>query len=206
MEQKSDPAAQVYGFVRGKVQWLYDSRERSGTKATFARLRRGLGKQPGELPELWEATLNGLPEELLSHSYDGAPSYGENAVHTALTLFALHQQGKDRSMYQKDMPFGKAVRRLAPDSNSDKFAGVKRRFDAAATAQSFTEAVQHLRGLVQLLKASDIPLDYPALASELWRFQFPAQQNRVRLGWGQDFWRGNNTEDIESEENPNEQQ
>ena len=54
-------------------------------------LRRGIGKMPGDIPELWNILFDGLPEELMSKV--GDPSYAEWSIYTALTLYALHQQG-----------------------------------------------------------------------------------------------------------------
>jgi CRISPR system Cascade subunit CasB len=183
-------AKEAGGFVKGKIAWLYARREHSAGKADLARLRRGIGKAPGSVPELWQATLEGLPESLLS--LNDKPSYGEWAVHTALTLYALHQQGGKEAgescMSREGMSLGRAVRSLIePDRGNEP--AVKRRFDAAVTADSFFEVVHHLRGLIQLMKSKDIGLDYPALTEELYRFHFVDQRDSMRLRWGQDFYR-----------------
>lgn len=62
-------------------------------RAQLAMLRRGVGKKPGDLPELWGILFGDLPEEFLSVS--GEPTREEWAVYTALTLYALHQQGSE---------------------------------------------------------------------------------------------------------------
>ena len=46
-----------------------------------------------------------------------------------------------------------------------------------------------LCGLIQLLRSEDIPLDYVELAGDLYEFQTPDGAARVRLRWGQDFYR-----------------
>ena len=60
-------------------------------RAELAELRRGVGRQPGDLPALWGALLADMPEQLQGSN---GPSKAEWAVYTALTLFALHQQGE----------------------------------------------------------------------------------------------------------------
>ena len=60
-------------------------------RAELAELRRGVGSQPGDLPALWGALLADMPEQLQGSN---GPSKAEWAVYTALTLFALHQQGE----------------------------------------------------------------------------------------------------------------
>jgi CRISPR system Cascade subunit CasB len=166
-------------------------------KSALAKLRRGIGKDPGELPEIWEIIFGDLPLEL--HSSNGRATKAEWAIHTSLTLYALHRQGKNISMndasrtvagkrmYGKSL--GGAARRLIKSDRSNE-QSIKRRFDAIATAQNLTELAHHARGLVQLLKAADpyITMDYPRLALDLYYYQFNDFRNRVRLRWAQDFW------------------
>lgn len=185
-------------FVKRKIDWLSDRGSEATTRAALAKLRRGIGREPGSVPELWEMTLGELPEVLLSKG--DAPSRGEWAVHTALTLFALHQQGKDtqkESMCKEKMSLGTAVRRLA-DRDPKHEEAVKRRFHAAAMSDSFETLSWRIRGLIQLLKANDIPLDYPALTEDLYWFQVPAKRDAIRLTWGQDFYPIQKNEETDS--------
>jgi CRISPR system Cascade subunit CasB len=183
-----EKAESVYGFVKGKVESLMRKNPSdaltSHQRATLAKLRRGIGKSPGATPEVWEVTLSDLPEGLASKS--GEPTKEEYAIHTALTLFALHQQARNEKMSVKGSSFGSAVSRLRNDIN-DK--AIKRRFDAVITAVSITEVTRHAQGLIQLLKASNISLDYPKFAQDLYWFQWPDSRDKVRLRWGQDFYR-----------------
>ena len=80
-------------------------------RAELAELRRGVGRQPGDLPALGGALLADMPEQLQGSN---GPSKAEWAVYTALTLFALHQQGEAGvSMNQPGRTLGGAVRQLA---------------------------------------------------------------------------------------------
>jgi len=173
---------QIYTFVASKIIQL--DIEGSHARALCAKLRRAVGKPPGATPEIWEITLMDTPEEWLS--YDGTPTPAEWAVHTALTLYALHRQGKNRSMSQ-GLPFGAAIGQLGKDEN--KRPSIVRRFNSMATATEFTELAHHARGLVQLLKASDISMDYPRFATDLFWFQTSGGADKVRLRWGEDFYR-----------------
>lgn len=173
-------------YVHKKIGQLVEGDNDSLTRASLARLRRGIGKPPGSLPDLWAMTLDGMPQELVGTGRE--PSWGEWACYLTLTLFALHQQGKDwktEPMSQKGWPLGRAVRRLATDD--DSLARVKRRFDQMVTADSPQEAAHYLRSIVQLLRAEGIPLDYPALAQDLYSYQNPQFRDGVRLKWGRDF-------------------
>ena len=59
----------------------------SRARGELAALRRGASRSPGELPEIWELTRVEVPE-----SAGDAPTWEELAVHTAMTLYAVHQQ------------------------------------------------------------------------------------------------------------------
>jgi CRISPR system Cascade subunit CasB len=181
----------ISGFIRCKIAFLDEETSRS--RALLAKLRRGVGKQPGALPELWDVTLADMPEGWAGRN--GEPSREENAVHTALTLYALHRQGKNRSMNtdEKYNSFASATARLIK-KDENRFDAIKRRFNAVATAVEFTELAYHARGIVQLLQAEDIPMNYPDFAKDLFFFQFPDQADRIRLRWGEDFYRNTNRE------------
>lgn len=169
-------------YVYGRIESLQS--KTSATRSSLAKLRRGIGARPGELPELWQLTLERLPEELLSKGSE--PTRGEWAVHIALTLYALHQQGKDdKKMSIENYTLGKALRAIA-DENTDE--ALKRRFITAATSDSMEEFSWHLRSLIQLLRAKDVPLDYPKLAEDIYWFQFPELRASLRLRWGQDYY------------------
>lgn len=160
----------------------------------LAKLRRGVGKAPGSVPEIWEITIGGSPDDWQSKG--GQPSKEETAVHAALTLYAVHQQsssepmsvsGKDENGKNIGPSLGGAVAKLIRQDRSNEQA-VTRRFNAVATASSFEELAHHARGLIQLLKAKGIPMDYPRFAQDLFYYQFPDRANEVRLSWGEDFY------------------
>ena len=57
-----------------------------------------------------------------------------------------------------------------------------------ATSNDIDEFAHHLRGMVQLLKASGIALDYRQLTKDIYDFMEPERRNLLRLRWGQDFY------------------
>ena len=167
-----------------RLQSLPDNQRR----AELAKLRRGIGHAPGELPELWGSFLLGMPESFQGRS---APSAAEWAVYLALTLYAMHQQGNDRPMNCPGNTLGRAVRQLAERNSAGQDwteASVLRRFNALATADSMPEVSHHLRGMIQLLRREEIPLDYPQLAEDLYQYQFVDGAPNVRLRWGRDLY------------------
>lgn len=174
-------------YVSWQIRRITQDANESAMRADLAKLRRGIGKKPGAMPELWAYTLEGLEEKYQSRT--GKATRAEWAIYTALTLFALHQQGlsvKDQGMSQDKFTFAEAVAGLI--ETKDDLNRVKRRFDAAATSQDMEELAYHARGLVQQLRSAKIPLNYPRFAEDLYWYQNPTTRDRVRLRWGQDFY------------------
>lgn len=191
----------IHKYVKAQIDLLAkDDRalDQSGSKAQLAQLRRGVGKNPGELPELWGAFLKNMPEELMGK--DGKPSYAEWAVYTALTLFALHQQGQSDPMNEEgeENRLGRAMRKLVRSAEDEE--NIRRKLSIAARSDDMAELSYHLKTLVRLLGNDNIRLDYVDLAKDLYWFQFENHTDRIRLKWGQDFYRFAETKDNGKEE------
>lgn len=184
-----DEGNKIKTFVWCKIEQMSSVQNQSKSKAMLAKLRRGIGKKPGSIPELWGIVMDGFPDELMGRGDEA--SFAEQAVYTVLTLFALHQQGKEWCVSEENMVLGVAVRNLS-NQDKDRESAIRRRFNAAATADSLVEFSHHLRGLVQIMKARNIKLDYPTLAYDLYRFQLPTQRESVRMRWGRDYYRMSN--------------
>jgi CRISPR system Cascade subunit CasB len=159
-----------------------------------ARCRRGLGKPPMEVPEMWEYCV---PVVMTVPEDSPRRRRIEQATHHALTLYAVHQQSQRDSMHTTATrggpadaagrySVGSACRRLYEETSSE---GVRRRFLAAATAQSVPELAGHLRCLVTLLRGQKIPLDYIGLSQNIADWPDPRRRARVRRRWGLDFYR-----------------
>lgn len=179
-------AQMISDFVRRKTAVLGCGNQSS--RAMLARLRRCVGKDIRDSQESWDITLGDLPIELAGKatSNDFKPSPAEIAVHTALTTFALHMQGHDRTVDSAGRSFASAIRSMVNESNAD---GLKRRFDAMVTATDLTEMAYHARGLVQMMRADDsIGFDYARFAQDIYFYQFPNGRRNILMSWGQDFY------------------
>ncbi|MET9229147.1 type I-E CRISPR-associated protein Cse2/CasB [Lentzea sp. NPDC003310] len=174
--------------VHQRIQVLQEGvlANRSAEVAALARLRRGAGKPAGSLHDILEHTLS---EEFVHSGAGDEPTFEENAAHIVLTLWAVHQQSQRTRMHQRGHGLGRAVRRLHPDEPGPTLTPVVRRFQTLGTADSLGELVHHTRGMVQLLRAKAIPLDYALLADELVWWQRPRGAAGVRLRWGREFYR-----------------
>lgn len=149
-------------------------------RGALAALRRAASKEPGEIAEIWETTQVDVPDHV-----GNAPTWEEIAVHTAMTLYALHQQSRPQPMYCQGFGLGRAARRLVGDEeNSSKRA----RFNALVTSSTVTELRRHLRTFVSLLRAQEIPMDHAMLADDIVQFQRPGQAKSVLLRWARQYY------------------
>lgn len=190
---KSVNSKDVEKFVRHKIKQLAFG---SDSARALAELRRGIGKEPGDQPQLWGYFLEEMPDEMMGNN---EPSRAEWAIYTALTLFALHQQGYNPNSSLMDcegVSFGSAVSKMKTPDNKES---LDRRFRIISTSAGMEELSNHLRSMIQLLKGEGIGLDYGMLASDLYRFQFPELASRVRLKWGEDYYRTNRSSKMEGE-------
>ncbi len=172
-------------FVADRVSRLQESFLAGSpvAQADLAKLRRAAGKAPGDLAEVWELTLGGVPR--YGNVVSDEPTPNEWACHIALTMYALHQRSRSTRMHRPGVGLGAAVRRLRADDDS----AVTRRFNLVATAADLAEVAYHSRALVGSLRDADIGLDYGLLAGQLVWLQLPDRAAGVRLAWGRDFYR-----------------
>lgn len=157
-----------------------------------AQLRSALSKQVGTVPAIWQYTVETGPERLLGDE----PTRGERAVHTALTLWALHQRSHEEPMHRVNeygRTIGAAVLRVAllgvgagerPENHP-----IYRRFCAMMMAQTFDALVTHARGLIGICSSANVPLNYARFASDLYDWQDVARRSVIVRQWGRDFSR-----------------
>ncbi|MDC7951642.1 type I-E CRISPR-associated protein Cse2/CasB [Methanomassiliicoccaceae archaeon COG_1] len=165
--------------------------------AALARLRRGVGKNIEDVPDSWEIVLGNIPDNLLPRGSD--PGRELKATYVALCLFAMHQQGEEKSVHDSGKSFAMAARAII-DSNNEN--AVKRRFDSVITSEDLSELSNHARGLIQIMKASGrfISFDYMRFAADLYDYQFDSGKSRVRIRWGMDFYKATEKNNLRSEE------
>ncbi|MFI1017920.1 type I-E CRISPR-associated protein Cse2/CasB [Streptomyces sp. NPDC020965] len=191
--------------------------------AVLARLRRSAGRPVHESPDSWG--IDGLED--LATVRETAPvrrkDVGrdlaeENAVHLAVTLWALHQQSvHDANMHEFGHGLGRAVRRLAtaksdpgataPDGqkaqpNAELSETLRKRFVRIGTSTSYESLAVRLREMTVLLRAARIPLDYGLLADQLFQWQDESRRAEIRRAWGRDFHFSHRTTRPRSPEAP----
>ncbi|MEU0570419.1 type I-E CRISPR-associated protein Cse2/CasB [Nonomuraea sp. NPDC005983] len=187
------PAAQrsVVDLV-GDVAGEYISRLQAGylldeswAVSTLAQLRRGAGKLPQDVPELWGMT--GTEQLQFERELsDGEVERAEAALFLAVTLYALHQQSRpEQRMHRRGDELGEAVRRLMSGGAIDE--PIRRRFVRVGTAGTRQALANRLREVITLLRGQSIPLDYALLARQLYQAQHPEGMRQVRQRWGRSF-------------------
>ena len=147
----------------------------------MAALRGAVTREPGEVPATWALTQVRVPDDA-----GDAPTPEEVAVHTAMTLYAVHQQSRTDPMFYPGKGLGHASRELIgpPDQENPS---ARKRFNALVTSTTITELRHHLRDLVSLLRARGITLDHAMLADDIVRFQRPGGAKDVRLAWARQY-------------------
>lgn len=152
----------------------------SRARGEMAALRKGASKTPGELPEIWELTQ--VP---VADSAGDSPTREETAVHTAMTMYAVHQQSKTDPMFRPGVGLGRAARELV--GRDEENPSARARFNALVTSATIAELRHHVRSLISQLRARGIALDHAMLADDLVDFQRPGGAKNVRLRWARQY-------------------
>ena len=168
------------GGPRGLQTRLDDNKSRRA-RGELAALRRGVSRSPGELPEIWELTRVEVPD-----GAGDAPTWEEIAVHTAMTLYAVHQQSRTEPMFSPGVGLGSAAHDLV--GRDEENPSARARFNALVTSTTVAELRHHLRSFVSLLRARGIALDHAMLADDIFRFQQPGGAKKVRLNWARQYY------------------
>ena len=167
------------GGPRGLQARYLDNESRA--RGELAALRKGASRSPGELPEIWELTRVEVPD-----GAGDAPTWEEIAVHTAMTLYAVHQQSRTEPMFRPGIGLGSAAHDLV--GRDEENPSARARFNALVTSTTVAELRHHLRSFVSLLRARGIALDHAMLADDVLHFQQPGGAKKIRLAWARQYY------------------
>ncbi|MGW6275469.1 type I-E CRISPR-associated protein Cse2/CasB [Streptomyces sp. NPDC055060] len=185
----------VHAFLEPLQRGYVQPSDEAWAVARLAQLRRGAGKAPEEIPELFG--LTGTEGLYTDGGRLRGGEHGPDAVHLAVTLYALHQQSqRNCRMHVPGRRLGRAVRALMVPGEIDE--ALRRRFVKVAGATSANVLAYRLRELVLLLRRESEPLDYARLADQIERALDPRQRLAVRQEWGREFHSGSPRRDRES--------
>ncbi len=149
-------------------------------RAALAALRRGLGKEPGEVAETSRVVMGALP--------DGVKPWQEPSFYLVASLFGLYPRPWHGNAER--LHLGGSLSRLRAASESE---GPERRMVALLNASS-RDLSDHLRYAVSLLKTKDIALDWAQLLRDIQDWDLP--DHRVQRDWARAFWAGTTTDPL----------
>lgn len=175
----------LYKVTARMIFKLGERLDLSETKAVLSHLRHSIGRDISETVEIWPLVFAEVPLEYLSTS--GKPTHQENAILASLQLYALHQQGKSKSVHESP---GNSVGKALHEIRNSENTALDRRFNVLITSGNFKELITHLRHLISIFKQkSDTKIDYAKLAEDFYWYQrSPESANRMRMRWGQDYY------------------
>lgn len=180
-----DKRKDVYQVTRNIINILKAQEDMASGKAALAALRHSIGKPLGDASAVWPLLLENMPEEFLS--IHGSETKEERAIYTALQLYAMQKQGrrgKEKTDTVKNI--GEALQQFRTGNGQ---AALDRRFVVTLSATSFDNFLYQLRQLLQLAKAKGaLPLDFAALANDLYWYQMGARK-KICLRWAEAYYR-----------------
>ncbi|MFD4347427.1 type I-E CRISPR-associated protein Cse2/CasB [Streptomyces coelicoflavus] len=195
--QYTDPGAPSQADARSTGQahapyWVTFDSGSPNAAAELAALRSGTGREPGTVAAMWPFHRTYMASEWRNK---GALTRDLVAEHTALTLFARHQQTHGAPMHVAGNSPGTAAGQLARKetvSNESKAstAALERRFGVLLTSADADELAMHLRSFVSLLNRAGIGLDYNLLRTALRTWDDPRCPDTAtdfRQRWDRDF-------------------
>jgi len=140
-------------------------------RGALAALRRGLGRPPGTVPDMYPYVIPWLPD-------NPHPSQ-EVAYYLVAALFAFHPASTGLG----DM--GDHMAAARDGGNED---AVERRFTALLAAHP-DDLPDYLRQAVSFLRSKDIPINWTRLLYDLQFWSHPDHGDRIRKRWATHFWR-----------------
>lgn len=159
------------------VDYLH-SLYRDRNLGALATLRRGLGRQVGEVPELFKYVI--------PHLQNGVSSWEEQVYYLVASLFAMHP------MPGGDGDLGSVLREVDLQSNRGSKAGdegmsaVERRLLILLRSDRST-LPDHLRQAISLASSKDVPIDWNCLLWDLKRWN--RDDRLVQKKWADSFWK-----------------
>ena len=140
-------------------------------RGALAALRRGIGRPPGTVPDMYRYVVPWLPVDL--------PAWREEVCYLIAALFAYHPAtGGSGNMGDH---FSRARAAQADDT------AIERRFTALLAAHP-DDLPSYLRQAVSFLRSKDVAVDWHQLLSDVMAWGHPDYRDRVKRNWARAFW------------------
>ena len=164
---------QIHWFIN--YLYKFDPAE---DREVFAVFRRGLGKPPGSVCEMYRY----IP-------FTKAPSWVETVRFMMAPLFALHPAIGNSDSFGTVM--AKVLKKMTNNAKYDpkdkSISNVERRFWRLLSSHS-DDLYEQLAHLVSLIKSNDIPIDWNDLYWVLCRWQNDNKRDMDKKRWAKDFY------------------
>jgi CRISPR system Cascade subunit CasB len=138
-------------------------------RAALAHLRRGLGRPPGTVADMYRYVVPWLTAD--------APPWREQAYYLVAALFAYHPATGGRGN------LGDHFRRLRDPQGEDP--AIERRFNALLAAHP-DDLDTYLRQAVGFLRSSEIPVNWHQLLADVMAWGHPDKY--VQWAWARSYW------------------
>lgn len=180
----------VYNVTAKILRKIDQTKDTSSTRALFANIRNSINKSSSNNLDALAFVFNNMPEEYIGFGKE-LNDY-EQAILTAIQMYALHQQSNEKSVLkieynegEKRQNLGDALSTLRGSDNKS----IDRRFNAMILSSNFLQLQNHLRQFIKLLKAkSDAKVDYASVADDLFWF-LKNQKDGVKIKWSRSYYK-----------------
>jgi CRISPR system CASCADE complex protein casB len=180
----------VYNVTAKILRKINQTKDTSSTRALFANIRNSINKSSSNNLDALAFVFNNMPEEYIGFGKE--LSDYEQAILTAIQMYALHQQSNEKSVLkieynegEKRQNLGDALSTLRGSDNKS----IDRRFNAMILSSNYLQLQNHLRQFIKLLKAkSDVKVDYASVADDLFWF-LKNQKDGVKIKWSRSYYK-----------------
>lgn len=180
----------VYNVTAKILRKIDQTKDTSSTRALFANIRNSINKSSSNNLDALAFVFNNMPEEYIGFGKE-LNDY-EQAILTAIQMYALHQQSNEKSVLkieynegEKRQNLGDALSTLRGSDNKS----IDRRFNAMILSSNYLQLQNHLRQFIKLLKAkSDAKVDYAGVADDLFWF-LKNQKDGVKIKWSRSYYK-----------------
>lgn len=198
----------AYNTAKSILIKLDSTRDASSTKALLANMRNSADKDISNNVDALAYVFSNL-----SYGEDdryGELSYMEQAIFTAIQMYAIHQQSNVESVLkfgnddenesiEKKNKYKANIGDALATLRSDESESIDKRFNAMITATNFNKLSYHLRQMIKILKSkSDVKVDYAKLAEDLYWFM-NGKKEGVRLSWARSYYKYRKNEEMEGD-------
>jgi|GEM_PF-233401 len=193
-EQRAEQQARNERFIRNLRRLMptddeqRDNWEESRNRAILAQLRRGLGKEPGSVPDMFSHVEYIFPVDL--------PSEDEDPYYLVAALFAWHQKDwPSNDTYRSNL--GASLAELRWKQTADRGETVLEQGDSterrvvALLNSTRADLPYHLRQMIGLLRTKEVRVNWLQLLADIQDWDTGWRNNRghsVQQRWASAFW------------------